>query len=208
MVANRNWTEEDINILKELWGTKTIPQIAKKMGRSINAVKIKSTRLKLGAFKFNSEYLTVTQISRILNIDTHTILDRWIDKYNLKYKLVAPSGVLQFKYVNIDDLLEWLKNNQDKWNSTRLEEYGLGVEPQWLKEKRKTDVDIPKRKSYKWTKQEDQKLILYYKQGKLTYKQIGEKLNRSESAVDHRLSKLDIWGTGEYIGKKIDIAGD
>jgi len=105
-------------------------------------------------------------------------------------------------------LLEWLKNNQDKWNSTRLDEYGLGVEPQWLKEKRKTDIDIPKRKFYKWTKQEDQKLILYYKQGKLTYKQIGEKLNRSESAVDHRLSKLDIWGTGEYIGKKIDIAGD
>lgn len=207
-MANKYWTEEEINTLKDLWGTKTIPQIAKKMGRSINSIKIKSTRLKLGAFKSNSEYLSVTQIARILNIDTHTILDRWIEKYNLKFKLIAPSGIQKFKYVNIDDLLEWLKNNQDKWNSTRLEEYGLGVEPKWLKDKRKKDIEIPKRSYYKWTKAEDNKLIMYYRSGKLTYKQIGEKLNRSENAVDHRLARLDIWGTGEYIGKIIDIAGD
>ncbi len=52
-----DWADEEIEHMRELWGRKTIPQIAKILGRSEHAVKVKSTRLGLGAFKDSSEFL-------------------------------------------------------------------------------------------------------------------------------------------------------
>lgn len=42
---NRKWTKEDVEYLKEKWGTVSIPYIAQKLNRSVNAIKLKAGRL-------------------------------------------------------------------------------------------------------------------------------------------------------------------
>jgi len=41
---NRKWTKEDVEYLKEKWGTVSIPYIAQKLNRSVNAIKLKAGR--------------------------------------------------------------------------------------------------------------------------------------------------------------------
>ena len=35
-----DWTQEELDYIREVWGDKTVPQIAKHLGRSITAVKV------------------------------------------------------------------------------------------------------------------------------------------------------------------------
>ena len=42
---SRKWTKEDVEYLTEKWGNVSIPSIAKKLNRSVNAVKIKAKEL-------------------------------------------------------------------------------------------------------------------------------------------------------------------
>ncbi len=82
-----------------------------------------------------------------------------------------------------------------------MELFALGSEPNWLKDKRKTDhLDKPKG-LVKWTPSEDAKLVKLYREG-LKIKDIADALGRPYSGVEHRISRLDVWGTGAYIGNK------
>lgn len=200
MGSGKRWSDEEILFLQELWGSKTIPQIAKIMNRSENAIKVKSTRLGLGTFADSSEYMCARKWSDLLGIDCHAITDYWIAKLNLKHRRIAPRGGRKFVYIKCTDMLEFLKSHPDIWDSRRVDLYALGTEPDWLSKKRKQDqASLPARKAQKWTENEDRQLISLFKTGRMTYRQIGERLGRSERAVEHRLSRLDVWGNGCYI---------
>ena len=43
---NRTWTKEEVEYLKEKWGNVSIPILAKKLNRSVNAVKLKAGEIK------------------------------------------------------------------------------------------------------------------------------------------------------------------
>jgi len=64
---------------------------------------------------------------------------------------------------------------------------------EWLKQKRRRDQErcLP-REGFKWTKEEDDELRRLFKQG-LTYREIGERLGRSDKAVGHRLGRIQVW---------------
>lgn len=65
-------------------------------------------------------------------------------------------------------------------------------QPDWLKEKLKRDQQLAERRFALWTPEEDLKLAVLFKKG-LSYKEIGEKLGRSEAAVGHRLKRINVW---------------
>ena len=44
---SKKWTKEDVEYLTEKWGNVSIPSLAKKLNRSVNAVKLKAGRLNL-----------------------------------------------------------------------------------------------------------------------------------------------------------------
>jgi hypothetical protein len=154
------------------------------MGRSLNAIIVKSKRLGLGAFKNHSEYLPALQVSNLLGVDSHCITDYWIPKLGLPYKRIAPRGNKYFTYIKISELMTWLKNHPDKWDSRRVELYALGSEPKWLQQKRKADAMAEPRGCRKWTKQEDARLVMMYRQG-MKIKDIAEQIGRKPSAVEH-----------------------
>jgi len=196
-----DWSPDDIDAMREMWGSKTIPQIAKKLGRSETAINIKAKRLGLGTFKDSSEYLPALQISKLLGVDIHAITDYWIPKCGLKFKRISPRGKQYFTYIKITDVMEWLWLNPDKWDSRRVELYAFGCEPEWLQAKRKLDLASKPRGCFKWTAQEDAKLVMLYRSG-AKIQDIADTLGRTHAGVEHRAARLDIWGNGAYIGNK------
>lgn len=197
------WTQSELDYLREVWGDKTIPQIARHLGRSINAVKVKSVRLGFEGQKWSGEMMSARKVSELLGVDVHTVCDYWIPKCGLKGKRKRlGESKKTTTIIMFEDLLVWLEAHQDLWDSRRVELYALGMEYDWLVEKRKADAAKPKRKAQKWTPQEDARLIAMFRRGGMTYAEMGAELGRPASGVEHRLQRLDVWGNGQYIGNR------
>lgn len=194
-----DWSDEELMYLREKWGERTIPEIAKSLGRSINAVRVKSIRQGLkGQVKYG-EMMSARKVSEMLGVDIHAVTDYWILKCGLKAKKKRRGTSKQTTtIIMFSDLLEWLEANTDLWDSRKIEPYGLGVEYEWLQEKRKRDALLPLRTAQKWKPVEDRRAIDMYKIGK-TYQEIGESLGRSACAVEHRIMRLDVWGDGSFV---------
>lgn len=117
----------------------SMPRLTRRLNRTKEAIKIKATRLGLGGAKTNScKYISARCASKILGIDNHTIIS-WIKKGLLKARFQAISRCAKIWCIDFYDFIEFLKNNQDLWNSTKVEIYALGSEEDWLLEKRKKD---------------------------------------------------------------------
>jgi len=71
------WTQRELEQLQGLIHKHTISQIAKKLHRSANAVKIKATRLKLG-LRTRDDWYTKREVCEILGVD-HKKVQAWID---------------------------------------------------------------------------------------------------------------------------------
>ena len=197
----KDWSKEELDYIREVWGQKTIPEIAKKLGRSINAVKIKTMRMGYTGQKWYGEMMSARKVSELLGVDVHAVCDFWIPKCGLKAKSKRLGETQKTTtIIMFEDLLKWLETHQDLWDSRRVELYGLGMEYDWLVAKRKSDAQKPARKAQKWTPEEDRQLIDMFRRGGMTNAEMGEVLGRPASGVEHRLLRLDVWGTGKYIG--------
>ena len=194
-MPGRKWTPEEFDLLQELWGYRTLPQIAKALNRTPEAVKIKISRLYLGTYESNSEYMNARQVSYMMGVDVHTVTDYWIPKFGLKCTKRAPMGARKFTYIKLTDLIKWLKVHQDKWDSRKLELYALGEEPEWLTAKRAGEFGTKPRGCRKWTQREDDRLRILFRKG-LTSGQIADDIGRSSHAVRHRIAAIDMWETG------------
>lgn len=182
------WTEDQIEYLGNVWGITCIKTIAKKLKRTESAIILKAKRIGLGGVRSTGEFLTANGVAKIMGVDLHTVTDYWIAKCSL-HGIKKALKKQEIYRIRIEELIKWLEKNKDKWDSRKVEEYSLGVEPEWLKEKRKKDVLLPENKNAKWTKEEDNLLISYTKLGK-KQKEIGEILGRSVSSIQHRIKRL------------------
>ena len=89
-------------------------------------------RRKLGPFLKKSEFLTANQIAQLFDIDLHTVINRWIGKYGLSYTLAYQLGYRRGYFIRYEHLISW--------HASALERFTLGIEPQWLVQKRKSDL--------------------------------------------------------------------
>lgn len=194
----RCWTSEELELLKMLWGERTIPQIAKRLKRSVNGIKVKAYRIGLGGQTESGGLMPARKVAELMGVDLHTVTDYWIPTLGLKAKKEVMFTERKYTLIKFDDLIVFLKAHPDVWDSRRVDFYAFGEEPEWLTKKREADKQIPKRKFQLWTQFEDAQAINMFKKG-LTYAEIGKELNRSASSVEHRIHRLDVWGSGRYI---------
>lgn len=192
MGPRSHWTNEEIAYLEENWGKYRVAVIANKLNRTVKAVILKAKRLSLGPSKYHQGELTASQLAQALGVDIHTITDYWIPKCGLKAKRKITRSKQRFCLIDINDFWIWAKDNQDKFDSRRFEPLTLGIEPEWMKLKRKRDLKLPARRLQKWTQEEDNKARYLYKSGK-NYAEIGKIIGRSRAAVQRRLSRIGIW---------------
>jgi len=187
MGQGKKWSISEMDYLNENWGRITLTNFSIRLNRTKIAVDIKAKRMNLGAITRADEYMTANQVSILLNIDRHTV-GRWIQNHNLK----AVNKVMLFKkrlwMIKHCDLCKWLKNNQDRFDSRKIELYGLGYEPQWLQEKRKRDRELPRNRFKKWTALETQRIIINYKY--INYQKIARLMDRSYNSIDRKFYRL------------------
>lgn len=189
------WSEEEIRTLHEQWGEKTPDAIARMIGRSTKAVKSMAKVYGLGCFLKSSEYLTQKQCTDMLGYSSKVMQRTWIP-HGLKVTKKRTAGGQRNTVVLHSDLMKFLQQNQDLWDSRKCPEYALGTEPAWLKEKRQRDALLPAPIGTKYSPAEDRTICMMLRMNK-TYKEIGERLGRSAASVQCRVYRLDVWGTGK-----------
>ena len=183
----RFWTKEEETLLSDLWGTESFETIAKKLNRTVASIKNKAFLLGLGSvIESNYNGLTIKDISDLLDVNINTVSVGWIG-LGLKYKVQKISKSKSYRYVEIKDLYEFLEINQNIWDSRNLEKNILGLEPEWLKEKRIRDRSLPTGELgiENLTKQQ----LLLAKQYFLDSEQAKEHTDSSENTIGPRLIK-------------------
>ena len=137
------WTEEEEIMLSDLWGNKSMDLITKKLNRTASSISNKAYELNLGSqIDNNYDGLTIPTICKIFNVSYNTVSINWV-ALGLKLKSRKTSNVSAYFYVEINDLFKFLEANQNIWDSRYLEVNILGIEPEWLKQKRISDENIP-----------------------------------------------------------------
>lgn len=136
---HRKWTKEEETLLSDLWGSDSIENIAKKLNRTISSITNRVYVLGLGSqIENNYDGLRIQDISDIFQVNRNVILTSWVS-LGLKLSFRKRSNHSVYSYVQIKDLYDFLEANQNIWNSKNLDKNILGVEPEWLKEKRIMD---------------------------------------------------------------------
>lgn len=183
----RRWTEEEKNYVIDNWGTLTIRYMAKKIGRTEKALISFGEKNKLGS-PYKVDYISTIEAGEIVGVDQTTII-HWINEYGLKSRFKAM--VKRKKYlIDLDDFRKFLRDNQHLWKACNVEEYALGREEDWLKEKRKTDSDLEiMKKGTLWSTKEEQEALELFKQG-LNAREVSRKINRTYIACKKRREKF------------------
>lgn len=192
---SRIWTAEEENYLQEKWGTCSIPAIAKKLGRSINAVKQKASRMGLGAVLMGGDYITLNQLLIAVkgsNGGGGYVMKSWVENRGLPVhtkKVVSNS----FRVVYLDEFWKWAEKNRSFIDFTKMEPMALGEEPKWVAEQRKKDFQgYALQRKDAWTSEEDSRLIMLLKEHKYTYAELTDMLHRSSGAIQHRCQDLGL----------------
>lgn len=191
---NRTWTKEEVEYLKEKWGNVSIPILAKKLNRSVNAVKLKAGRLNLGSMLENGAYVTLNQLAIALTGGNFSSYCKksWIENRGMP---VHSKKVIKntFKIVYLDEFWKWAEKNRSFLDFSKMEPLTLGKEPAWVNEQRKKDYksNALQRKD-RWMPYEDDKLRYLLKQQKYGYAEVAEILHRSEGAIQRRCTDLGI----------------
>jgi len=192
----RKWTQEEYDYLQDKWGTVSLKAIAKKLNRSENAVLIKACRLGLGPFLDSGEYVTFYQLLKALGIHGSYNYKEisWIKNrgFPIRHKRVRNCT---FKVVRLEDWWEWAEANQSFLDFSKLEENALGIEPAWVKEKRRRDFELKLNyKTTPWTPLEDKQLERLVNQYRYTYAEISKMMRRTEVAIQRRCVDLGLKG--------------
>lgn len=196
MARGKNWTNEECNYLIDNWGTLSLKTIAKNLGKSKNAVLNKVQRLELGPFLENGDYVSWNQFLKALGIQGSRNYKEvsWIQNrgFPIHTKKVRNCS---FKVVYLNEWWKWAEKNQSFLDFSRFEENSLGLEPDWVKEKRKHDFEL-RHKYIKtpWTPLEDKRLERLIGQYKYTYAEISKMMRRTEGAIQRRCVELGLKG--------------
>ena len=193
MGQGRNWTREEYDTLAELWGVYSLGTIAKRMNRSENAILIKVQRMGLGSHTSNSHMITLSSL---------------LESFDYSYSGYAPkfeaAGLkihkqrvrnCSVKMVDIDEFWEFAEKNRHLFDFSRFEEYTLGAEPEWVKEKRAEGFRkkwAVKPHNTPWTEAEDKELLRLLREYRYTYPEIAARLHRTEGAIQRRVTDLKI----------------
>lgn len=189
----RNWTKEEYDLLAEWWGVYSLGTIAKRLNRSKNGVLIKVQRMGFGRHTANSHMITLASLLESFDYS----YSQYAAKFEAAGLKIHKQKVrnCSVKMVDIDEFWEFAEQNRHLFDFSRFEEYTLGAEPEWVKEKRAEDFKRKcevKPNNTQWTEAEGKELLRLLRTYRYTYPEIAARLHRTEGAVQRRISTLGI----------------
>lgn len=189
---DRKWTKQEIEYLEEKWGSKPMEGIAKELGRKIGGVQAKAHKLGLGRFTRAGDYITIYELAEVVNqrrLDGHTMRTWRRQDMPIRRKKVK---TMMHNVIAIEDFWEWASTHREILDFSKIEENVLGIEPEWVKTKRKWDVEKARLNTkWEWTKAEDEKLKRLIERG-MSANEIAIELRRTVGAVYTRKRKLGL----------------
>ena len=140
----------------------------------------KITRLKLGKFLENGDYIVFNQLKIALGysgsgsyMNKSWIKDRGLPVHRKKVENNY------FTVIKIDEFWKWAEKNKSFLDFSKFEPLTLGAEPDWVKAKRRYDISKNvKLKKTKWTQKEDEYLVFLLNQYTYGYKELSNLLSR------------------------------
>lgn len=192
---HKPWSAEDEQYLQENWGKFSIPAIGKKLGRSVNAVKVRAQRLGLGAVLMGGDYISLNQLLIAVkgtNSGGGYVIKSWVENRGLPVhtkKVVNNS----FRVIYLDEFWTWAEKNRSFIDFSKMEPLALGEEPAWVAEQRRKDYKaFAAQRKDPWTPAEDSRLIMLLRLHKYGYAELSEMLQRSAGAIQRRCTDLGI----------------
>lgn len=191
------WSPEDDDLLREWWGCSGgMPSIAARLGRSVEAVNNRAIELRLGPYLDVGEDVAFNQLYRIVIGEDVSggyqwTLEKW-QKLGLKIRRRRVKKC-RFYMVNISHFWRWAKKHQDQLDFSRFEENALGLEPEWVKVKRRVDQrnrTLTTWKKCKWSKIEDMLLEQMCLAGCYSWEQFCGTFQRTSSSIRRRIYDL------------------
>lgn len=189
-MTRRCWSKEELDYLEDKWGVISIPCLAAKFGRTVDAVTLKANRIGLGSHLHGGECITLNQLSIALGISYNSIQDVWIPK-GFPYSFKKPM-TRKFKVTYLKDFWKWAEKNKKLLDFSKVEVNTLGKEPEWVTEKRKADIAAARYKKTPWTTKEEALLKSLLNSYKFSYYDISQRLGRTEGAVKQRMADLGL----------------
>lgn len=116
----RAWTEADDQYLSEYWGKRPDRTVARHLGRTVDACKIRATR-HLGLAR-KDQFYTARQVAQILGVDRHRIV-RWMREGVLTGSRSAVRCATSRRMWAVDepDLIAFLRREVWRYDRTRIE---------------------------------------------------------------------------------------
>lgn len=181
----RRWTDEEKAIVIDGWGVLSVRCLAKRIGRTKQAVITFAERNKLGGCVLNSGvHLTTSEVGEMLGVDCTTVI-YWIKKGWLK----SERKTLRKRRVNrvdVEDLREFMKDNPERWNACDIKDDILMFDEQWFKDKMAKDRDKVERDRGKaWTVLEEKRLVELVMQG-YTNPEIAKMMDRTYFSIKRK----------------------
>ena len=174
-MGGRAWTKEEITLLEELTEKYPLATVARRLGRSENAVFLKRQRLGIGGYMANTDMLTRNTLSKVLGIENRTLC--YWERKGLKSIRKGP-----YVMYRQQDIIRYMRDHPEDWNASRITDDSLFMAYDWYKEKRKTDR--PHR--YNWTRLEIDRMNRLRHEG-FSIREIAQVMNRSESSIKYKI---------------------
>lgn len=122
----RYWTKEETAYLENTFGRIDYDDVAKKLGRSPKSIRTKVHRERLGLFREQSDFITVSEASRIMGCDPSNI------RYWAKKKLIKKIKRGIYTMIKIDELYRFMQEYPEKWSFSKCDYELLELEP-WFR---------------------------------------------------------------------------
>jgi hypothetical protein len=184
---NKKWTSDDEEYLINQYGLVSDRAIAKRLGRSLTAIKARAELLNLAR---TQNFLTAADVAGIFGVDFKVITANWISKGFLiaRKSDVVGRGKNRSWQIFAQDLEKFIKTYPALYDPTKVKD------PYWHSLTRQTLKETPlanRRRGY-WTPKEDEFLLSNHR--RLSYAAIAEKLGRGRESVHLRLQLLRLEG--------------
>lgn len=196
------YTKEEIDYIAEKFGIVNTSSIAKKLGRSVQAIEKKALQI-FGTAKANSVQglYNSEEISNMLGVWKGAVAI-WIKERGLP-ATIRPKKLKEENKdsihctdtysIDLEVFFDWLKENK---NNVKIDFHKVDIEslpyaPDWFKEdyKNKNNYNVGNR--VEWSEAETNKLLhLFYSEGK-TLKEIAETLGRTYPSVRKKKQYLN-----------------
>lgn len=198
----KHWTEEELKWLKEHWALHTPKRIARDLERTLIGIKQKAFSLGLRQSDIYEE-IPLRQLFLALGYSESggtAIYDVYLKRGLPVIKRKRKKNKILF--ICIDKFWQWAEKNKSIMNLSKLEKGALGVEPDWVDEKRKIDIINSSKSKYtiEWTDREDRLLISKAKSGRYTVIDLSIEFKRSQQGIKNR---LDILYVPLYVLKEV-----